>query len=368
MSDEVRAEKKPIVLSIANQKGGVGKTTTAVNLGAGLAMRGYRVLVLDFDIQANATHILHRPLEEGEPNIAEALLEDVALDELILETSTPNLYVACSGETMVRVDLALAGVLGREETLKRVLEESKKAAEMDFIVIDCSPYLGLLTVNALVASHHVLIPVSCEYLPMLGLKLFLTTIRTVQKRLNHDLEVLGYLLTMYDRREKITFEVERILRNHFEDLVFDRPIRVNTKHKASPAHRQTIFQYETKSGRGAEDYTRLTGAVLKRIGLAQTADASIPEPSLPVDDNDNGSDDSHSAAPASEANNGTDGNDGDVAAPANEESPTTSDDSPPATAQSEGTPSTPAATPANNTPSADATPAAAADNNNETKS
>lgn len=301
MPEPSQAERKPIVLSIANQKGGVGKTTTAVNLGAGLALRGYKVLVLDFDIQANATHILHKPLAEGEPNLAEAMLEDATLDELILETSTPGLFVACSGETMVRVDLALAGVLGREETLKRILQESEKAAEMDFVVIDCSPYLGLLTVNALVASDYVLIPVSCEYLPMLGLKLFLSTIRTVQKRLNDKLEVIGYLLTMYDRREKITFEVERILRNHFEDLVFMHPIRINTRHKSSPAHRQTIFQYEGKSGRGVEDYTRLTGAVLTRMELPQTADASIPEPVLPDDVDDSDDDDGAQDAPKSDA-------------------------------------------------------------------
>lgn len=261
---------KPMILSIANQKGGVGKTTTVVNVGAGLAQRGYRVLVLDFDIQANATHILFRPLQEDEPNLAEALLEDVHIDELIRETSTPNLYLAGSGETMVRVDLALAGMLGREETLKRVIEESTIASSMDFILIDTSPYLGLLTVNALVASDYVIIPVSCEYLPMLGLKLFLSTIRTVQKRLNHKLEVLGYLLTMYDRREKITFEVERILRKHFGDAVFPRPIRINTRHKASPAHHQTIFQYEGENGKGAEDYRLLSGELLRRLELPES--------------------------------------------------------------------------------------------------
>lgn len=259
------APSQPIVISIANQKGGVGKTTTAVNLAAGLALSGHRVLVLDCDIQANATHILHRPLGEDEPNLAESLLEDVPIDELIIETDTPNLYLVAAGETMVKVDLGLASTLGREETLKRLLQASQQVAAMDFVIIDSSPYLGLLTVNALVASRYVLIPVSCEYLPMLGLKLFLSTINTVQNRLNPELEVLGYLLTMYDRRENITFDVERIMRNHFKEKVFARPIRVNTKHKSSPAERKTIFQYEGKGGRGIEDYERLTQAVLKRI-------------------------------------------------------------------------------------------------------
>ncbi len=265
---------RPIILSIANQKGGVGKTTTVVNLAAGLARQGYRVMVLDLDIQANATHILYRPLEEDEPSLAEVLLEDANLDETIFESNSPGVWICPSGETMVRVDLALAGVLGREEALKRALEDSETASTMDFIIIDTSPYLGLLTVNALVASDQVVVPVSCEYLPMLGLKLFLGTIRTIQRRLNSGLNILGYLLTMYDRRERITFDVERTMKNHFKELIFSRPIRINTHHKVSPSRRQTIFQYEPPSGRGVEDYTRLTREVLQRLELPESVESS----------------------------------------------------------------------------------------------
>lgn len=269
--------KHPFVISVANQKGGVGKTTTVVNLAAGLAREGYRVLVLDFDIQANATYILHRPLGEDESSMAEVLLEEVALDDIIAESNAPGVWIAPSGETMVRVDLALAGVLGREETLRRCLADSEQAKTMDFILIDTSPYLGLLTVNALVASHHVLIPVSCEYLPMLGLKLFLSTVRTIQRRLNSELNILGYLLCMYDRRERITFEVEHTMRTHFGEQVFLRPIRINTHHKASPAQRKTIFQYESASGRGVEDYTRLTRDVLQRLHLRENTTETSAE-------------------------------------------------------------------------------------------
>ena len=268
--------KRPTVISIANQKGGVGKTTTVVNLAAGLANRGFRVLVLDFDIQGNATHILHRPLEDEEPSMAEVLLEEVDLDEVIFESNAPGVWIAPSGETMVRVDLALAGVLGREETLKRALEESETAATMDFVVVDTSPYLGLLTVNALVASDEVIVPVSCEYLPMLGLRLFLGTVNTIQRRLNSKLNVLGYLLSMYDRRERITFDVERTMRSHFEDEVFKRPIRINTHHKASPAQRQTIYQYEPPSGKGVEDYNWLTEDVLRRLEMPEYAPGFDP--------------------------------------------------------------------------------------------
>lgn len=270
--------KRHTVISVANQKGGVGKTTTVVNLAAGLANRGYRVLVLDFDIQGNATHILHRSMGEEEPSMAEVLLEEVDLDEVIFESNAPGVWIAPSGETMVRVDLALAGVLGREETLKRALEESETAATMDFVIIDTSPYLGLLTVNALVASNQVIVPVSCEYLPMLGLRLFLGTVRTIQRRLNSDLNILGYLLSMFDRRERITFDVERTMRSHFADEVFPRPIRINTHHKASPSKRQTIFQYEPPSGKGVEDYNWFTQEVLQRLEMAEYAPGHEPPP------------------------------------------------------------------------------------------
>jgi chromosome partitioning protein len=158
-------------------------------------------------------------------------------------------------------------MLGREEALLRTIKESKIAQEQDFIIIDTSPYLGLLTVNALVASHRLVIPVSCEYLPMLGLRLFLSTVNTVKKRLNPNIDVLGYLLTMYDKRENISFEVERLMKKNFGEQLFLRPIRINTKHKSSPAFRQTIFQYEGESGKGAEDYRRFTGEVLDRLNM-----------------------------------------------------------------------------------------------------
>jgi len=267
----------PVIVSLANQKGGVGKTTSAVNLAAGLALQGYQVLLLDLDIQANATHILHRPLDEGELCLAEVILEEAKLDDIIVESSMPGVSIACSGETMVRVDLALSGMLGREEALKRALEESERFQSFDFVIIDTSPYLGLITVNALVTSDYVIIPISCEYLPMLGLKLFRNTITTVQKRLNHKLQILGYLLTMYDRRENITFEVENMMRKHFGDKVFKFPIRVNTHHKSSPAYGQTIFQYENKNGRGVKDYRHLTSAVLERVGYPASKEQEEPK-------------------------------------------------------------------------------------------
>ena len=263
---------RPVTLAVANQKGGVGKTTTAVNLSAGLTLRGYRVLLVDLDIQASASHTMGAFLGEAEAGIAEVMLEEAELGDVICQTTTPNLHLAPSGETIVKVDLSLAATLGREEALKRAID-SLEPGQFDFVIVDTSPYLGLLTVNALVAAQYVVVPVTCEYLPLLGLKLFLGTLKTIQRRLNPDLEILGYLLTMYDKRESITREVADTMRHHFGEQVFKRPIRVNTRHKSCPSRRQTTFQYEPPSGKGPTDYRRLTRAVLERLGMPiSTAD------------------------------------------------------------------------------------------------
>src|SRR5262245_49402675 len=192
---------------IANQKGGVGKTTTAVNLSAGLARRGKRVLLVDLDIQGNATATLHRPLREGERSLADVLVTERALDDVVVPTKTNGLLLAPAGEGLAAVDLHLAQVLGREHVLARVLD-AQVVREVDHVIIDTAPYLGLLTMNALVAADHLLVPVSCEYLPILGLKLFGDALGRLRTRIGAPCRVLGYLLTMYDRREKITSEVE----------------------------------------------------------------------------------------------------------------------------------------------------------------
>jgi chromosome partitioning protein len=262
----------PTILCIANQKGGVGKTTTAVNLSAGLARRGFRTLLVDLDIQGSATASLTK-LTPGERTIAECLLEEVPVDEIARETATKNLWLAPAGETMAIVDIHLATVMGRERVLERVLGSGGLTPELDVIVIDTAPYLGLLTTNALVAAHHVLVPVSCEYLPILGLKLFNDTLARAQKRLGARAEILGYLLTMVDRRESITGDVEALLRRTFGDRVLEGVIRVDTKHKASPSHRKTIFDYEGRRGRGRQDYDRLCDEVVRRAKLATSSSA-----------------------------------------------------------------------------------------------
>ena len=258
-------------LCIANQKGGVGKTTTAVTLAAGLARRGRRVLLVDLDIQGSASAALGVSVPEGAPSIADVLTNDRDLADVIQPTSTDNLFVAPAGELLATVDMHLASMMARELVLDRALAPIR--AHYDDILIDTAPYLGLLTINAVAASDHVLIPVSCEYLPILGLKLFTETLTKIRKRLGVSAEVLGLVLTMYDRRERITLEVEQILRRTFGDQVLPAPIRVNTRHKAAPSHRQTIYEFEGPSGKGVRDYEKLVDEVLARMA-ARTA--SVP--------------------------------------------------------------------------------------------
>jgi chromosome partitioning protein len=260
------------ILCIANQKGGVGKTTTAVNLAAGLARMGKKVLLVDLDIQGSATASLGIRVKEAEDAVAECLIRERQIEHVVRETATDGLFVAPAGETLAAVDVHLASAMAREHVLRRCL--STVVEKVDHVVIDTAPYLGLLTINALAAAEHLIVPVSCEYLPILGLKLFSETIDRIRKGLGASCEVLGYLLTMYDRRERITTEVEALLRKRFGEAVFAQPIRVDTRHKEAPSHKKTIFEFEGKRGRGRSDYQRLCEDVMERLERRASAKAA----------------------------------------------------------------------------------------------
>jgi len=254
-----------IVLSVANQKGGVGKTTTAVNLAAGLAISGVRTVLVDLDIAGSASATFRwEPPADRPRNAASMIVEERPLSDSIVPTHVPGLSLVPAGDALAGIDARIANAFGRERILSRCIAASRDL-DAEVVVIDTAPYLGLLTLNALVATDYVLVPVSCEFLPMLGLRLLHQALDDCRRRLGARAQVLGYLLTMYDRREAITHEVEKILRRTFGDLVLPLPARVDTKHKASPSHRMTIFEYEGEEGRGRIDYAAAVQEVLRRL-------------------------------------------------------------------------------------------------------
>lgn len=254
----------PIIISVINHKGGVGKTTTTVNISAGLAKLGKKVLTIDLDTQMNLTHSLIGDLEENEQNVTEAILDKVSLKSIIRPTSVKGLHIAPSGESMIDLDLELhSAKLRRELKLKDALKQDV-ISEYDFILIDNPPHISFTTVNSLIASDYYIVPVSAEYLPLVGIKHLIKTIDQI-KPSNPSIYNLGYVLTMVDRRESISSDVENILRDAFQDEVFSSVVRINTKMKACPQKRQTIFEVENAKGKGHTDYMNVTKELLKRL-------------------------------------------------------------------------------------------------------
>lgn len=249
-------------IAIANQKGGVGKTTTAINLASGLALLHKKVLVVDCDAQANATSGLGLSLEESVPSLYDCLFNNISLTDVIRPTNQSGLFLIPAQTNLVGIDVTLAEKADRESLLKNFLSEIHTLG-FDFVFMDCPPSLGILTVNALNAANSVIIPLQCEYYALEGLSQLVQTIRLVKHKLNPKLHIEGLVLTMYDHRTKLGYQVAREVRVHFRDLVYRTTIPRNIKLSESPSHGKPIFLYDPTS-KGAESYLALSKEFLSR--------------------------------------------------------------------------------------------------------
>ncbi len=249
------------VISLANQKGGVGKTTTAINLGASLAVLEKKILIIDADPQANATSGTGFDLKKVKTSIYECLIDDVDPKRIILNSDTDLLDLIPSHIDLVGAEIEMLNMPEREFMLQKVVEKVRD--DYDYVLIDCSPSLGLITVNALTASDSVIIPVQCEYFALEGLGKLLNTIKIIQNRLNPDLEIEGFLLTMYDARLRLSNQVVEEVRKHFADMVFDTIIQRNIKLSEAPSFGKPVVMYDADS-KGSINYLNLAKEILQR--------------------------------------------------------------------------------------------------------
>jgi chromosome partitioning protein len=263
------------IIAVANQKGGVGKTTTAMNLAASLAVLEHKTLLIDSDPQANATSGVGFDPRVVKTSIYECIIDDVNPKTAILKTETPNLFLIPSHIDLVGAEIEMINLPKREHKMKEVIEKIKQ--DFDFIIIDCSPSLGLITVNALTAADSVIVPVQCEYFALEGLGKLLNTIKIVQTRLNPTLDIEGILLTMYDSRLRLSNQVVEEVKTHFQQMVFDTIIQRNTKLGEAPSFGQTIIMHDASS-RGSTNYLNLAREILQKNDLTRikTADKLIP--------------------------------------------------------------------------------------------
>lgn len=252
----VQEDRGPMRIAVLNQKGGTGKTTTTVSIGAGLAKAGYNVLIMDVDAQGHVGVSLG---VEGTKSLYHLMVEKVGLKEATVH-ARPNLDIVVGNETLASAEIVLARMNeGRDKVLREQLLDDR---EYDFILLDCGPSLSLLNMNALTFADHLIIPVSCDFLSLVGVKQVLKTLKNVNQVLMHPISILGILPTFYDMRNNISDEAVRTLRGHFGDKVLP-PVRVNTRLKEAPSHRQSIFEYAPDS-RGAKDYSRLVDWLVKQ--------------------------------------------------------------------------------------------------------
>lgn len=256
------------IIGIANQKGGVGKTTTAINLSASLAVLEFKTLLVDADPQANSTTGVGFDLHNVTRGIYDCMVNEVAAKDVVLKTEIPYLDLIPSHIDLVGAEIEMINYPDRESVLKNILKPLKD--EYDFIIIDCSPSLGLITVNALVAADSVIVPVQAEFFALEGLGKLLNTIKIVQSRLNQSLEIEGLLMTMYDGRLRLCNQVVNEVRRHFEDIVFTSVIHRNTRLSEAPSAGKPAILYDAES-KGAINYLNLAREILQKNRMTKLA-------------------------------------------------------------------------------------------------
>lgn len=258
------------VIAIANQKGGVGKTTTAINLAASLAVLEYKVLLIDADPQANSTSGIGFELKNVKTSIYESILDEVSPQDIILNSEIKGLDLLPSHIDLVGAEIEMINQPNREKMMKLLIDKIRD--NYDFIFIDCSPSLGLITVNSLTAADSVIIPVQCEYFALEGLGKLLNTIKIIQNRLNPELYIEGFLLTMYDSRLNLSNQVLEEVRKHFQQMVFETVIQRNVKLGEAPSYGKPIIMYDANSV-GANNYLNLAREFLQKNDMTKIKNA-----------------------------------------------------------------------------------------------